>query len=438
MATGIPNKNGRISKKQNSLNFRLEYDGKLSVEDILNTPPANLNHLLSVPGNPKNKLIYGDNLTVLSALLKDDNLAGKVNLVYIDPPYATGSSFESRNRDHAYHDLLAGAEYLEFLRQRLILIREILSDDGSIYVHLDEKMTCPVKIIMDEIFGQKNFRNFITRKKCNPKNYTRKQYGNISDYILFYTKTDNYLWNQQFESWHENTIKKEYQYIEEGTGRLYKKVPIHAPGVRKGATGQAWRGMLPPPGKHWQYTPETLDEMDARGEIYWSPTGNPRRKIYFDNSQGISIQDIWLDFKDAHNQNIKITGYPTEKNADLIKRIIMASSHENSIILDAFAGSGTTIAVAEELGRQWIAVDNSPLAIDTMIRRLVQGSEAMGDFVNENNNSSKYKQISLIDVNRILTTGLDLYMQSSPELELISEQIIKDWDSKLNSLTSFL
>ncbi|MFM9160917.1 MAG: DNA methyltransferase, partial [Dolichospermum sp.] len=239
-------------------------------------------------------------------------------------------------------------EYLEFLRQRLILIREILSEAGSIYLHLDEKMAFPVKIIMDEIFGVKNFRNWITRKKCNPKNYTRKQYGNVADFILFYTKTDNYVWNQPFEAWTEDSIKKEYQYVEEGTGRLYKKVPIHAPGVRKGASGQPWRGILPPPGKHWQYTPETLDEMDARGEIYWSSTGNPRRKVYLDNSQGISIQDIWLDFKDAHNQNIKITGYPTEKNSEMIKRIIMASSNLGDIVLDAFAGSGTTLTVAEE------------------------------------------------------------------------------------------
>ena len=226
--------------------------------------------------------------------------------------------------------------------------------------------------------------------------------------------------------------------MEEGTGRLYKKVPIHAPGVRKGATGQPWRSMLPPPGKHWQYTPETLDEMDARGEIYWSSTGNPRRKVYLDNSQGISIQDIWLDFKDAHNQNIKITGYPTEKNSEMMKRIIMASSNPGDIVLDAFAGSGTTLTVSEELGRKWIGIDNSPLSMDTIIKRLVNGSQAMGDFVNSKNGSCKYKQISLIDVNRILKTGLDLYSEESESLALISDQIIKNWNSKLNYLTSFV
>jgi adenine-specific DNA-methyltransferase len=154
-----------------------------------------LNCIISVEKYPKNRLIYGENLRVLRNLLNDNNVAGKVKLVYIDPPYATGFGFESRKQNHAYHDLIDGADYLEFLRHRLVLLKELLADDGSIYVHLDENMAFPIKILMDEIFGPKNFRNWITRKKCNPKNYTRKQYGNISDYILFYMKSDAYVWN---------------------------------------------------------------------------------------------------------------------------------------------------------------------------------------------------------------------------------------------------
>jgi adenine-specific DNA-methyltransferase len=234
---------------------------------------------------------------------------------------------------------------------------------------------------MDEIFGPRNFRNWITRKKCNPKNYTRKTYGKISDFILFYTKSDNYVWNRPFEGWTPERVEKEYQYIEKGTGRRYKKVPIHAPGVRNGETGKPWRGMEPPPGKHWQFRPKVLEEMDARGEIYWSPNGNPRRKIYLDESPGVSVQDIWLDFKDAHNQNIKITGYPTEKNPDLLARIIQTSSDPGDMVLDCFAGSGTTLDVASQLERRWIGIDNSPQAIATTLRRFAQGRERMGDFV---------------------------------------------------------
>jgi adenine-specific DNA-methyltransferase len=432
MATGIPGKtkdkdNLKTNPKQS---FRLEYEGKASIEEIFNTPPAELHRVLSIDKQPKNRLIYGENLRVIRTLLDDADMAGKVGLIYIDPPYATGLGFESRKQTHAYHDFLGGADYLEFIRQRLILLRELLANHGSIYLHLDEKMAFPVKVLMDEIFGVKNFRNWITRKKCNPKNYTRKQYGNISDYILFYTKSDDYVWNQPFEAWTEVTAKKEYQYIEEETGRLYKKVPVHAPGVRKGETGKPWRGMLPPPGKHWQYTPKLLDEMDARGEIYWSPTGNPRRKVYFDNSKGIAVQDIWLEFKDAHNQNIKITGYPTEKNPELLKRIILASSNKGDLVLDAFLGSGTTIAVAEELEREWIGIDNSPLAIDITVHRLANGTEAMGDFVNGNGNTPK--QELLINTNRILHSGLDMYFEIASDLKPIPENTVEAWKNKLN------
>ncbi|WP_427162520.1 site-specific DNA-methyltransferase [Aliinostoc sp. HNIBRCY26] len=432
MATGIPSrfKHNSTSKNSNAISFRLDYEGKLAFEEILNISPAQLQCVASVEKQPKNRLIYGENLRVIRALLDDDNIAGNVRLVYIDPPYATGGDFESRKQNHAYHDVISGADYLEFLRQRLILLRELMADDGSIYVHLDDNMAFPAKVLMDEIFGSKNFRNWITRKKCNPKNYTKKQYGNISDYILFYTKTASYVWNQSFEAWTDGTSKKEYQYIEEETGRHYKKVPIHAPGTRNGATGQPWRGMLPPPGKHWQYKPETLDEMDARGEIYWSPTGNPRRKVYLDNSKGIPVQDIWLDFKDAHNQNIKITGYPTEKNSEMMKRIILASSNPGDIVLDAFSGSGTTIAVAEELERQWIGIDNSLLAIETTVHRLARGTEAMGDFIKINGMQSK--QQSLLDSNRVLHSGLDLYVEIASDLQNIPESCIKDWHSKLN------
>ena len=256
-------------------------------------------------------------------------------------------------------DLLEGAHYLEFLRERLILLRELLADDGSIYVHLDENMAFHAKAIMDEIFGRDNFRNWITRKKCNPKNYTRKTFGNVADYILFYSKTEDYVWHRPVESWTEEKANKEYQYVEAKTGRRYKKVPVHAPGVRNGETGQLWRGIPPPPGKHWQYPPRILDEMDARGEVYWSPTGNPRRKIYLDESNGVAVQDIWLDYRDAHNQNIAVSGYPTEKNSALLTRIIEASSNEGDLVLDCFSGSGTTLNVASLLNRRWIGVDNA-------------------------------------------------------------------------------
>jgi adenine-specific DNA-methyltransferase len=383
MAVPIPGKgkrNDRVGCIPIEQGLRLDYLGKKSVNDILMTPPGSYTKN-AIYNTGENRLYHGENLAVLAALLTDQSIAGNVKLVYIDPPFATDAVFESRKQEHAYEDHLVGTAFIEAMRERLILIHRLLADDGSLYLHLDERMIFHMRIILDEIFGQENFRNCITRKKCNPKNYTRKTYGNISDYILFYSKTDNYVWNRPFEPWDEARATKEYPCIDL-QGRRYKKVPVHAPGIRHGETGKPWRGKLPPPGKHWQYLPATLDEMDARGEIYWSPTGNPRRKIYLENSEGVPLQDIWMDMRDAHNQNIAITGYPTEKNPALLERIIEASSNPGDLVMDCYAGSGTTLAVASNLGRRWIGADRSDEAIKTTLHRFQVGMERMGDFVN--------------------------------------------------------
>jgi adenine-specific DNA-methyltransferase len=368
------------------MQMSLEYAGKRSEREILAAAPSAFDILWQpvdkdVP--PFNRLYYADNLGVLAALLRDRAVVGNVRLVYIDPPFATQSVFHSRQLNHAYEDKLTGPEFVEFLRARLIFLRELLAEDGSIYLHLDGKMVFHMKLIMDEVFGARNYRNCITRKKCNPKNYTRRQYGNVADYILFYSKSDTYVWNRPVEPWTPERANKEYQYRDPTNGRRFKKVPVHAPETRRGETGKPWRGMMPPPGKHWQFVPERLDEFDAKGEIYWSPTGNPRRIIYLDNTNGVGVQDIWLDMRDAHNQNIRITGYPTEKPPQLLRRIIEASSNPGDIVLDCFSGSGTTLAEADNLGRRWIGADNSSEAICTTLRRFTKGIQPMGDFVSQ-------------------------------------------------------
>jgi len=432
MATGIPktrwqspphatsNGNGGNGKTD----VHLSYEGKKPAREILLTPPAECRQLWPHDYSPAapNRLYFGDNLPILAALKNDPAVRGKVRLVYIDPPYATKSVFQSRNQTDAYMDLLEGAHYLEFLRERLILLRELLADDGSIYVHLDDNMAFLVKAVMDEVFERDNFRNWITRKKCNPKNYTRKAYGNVADYILFYTKSENYVWHRPIEPWTEQRANKEYQYVEPGSGRRYKKVPVHAPGVRNGETGKPWRGMNPPPGKHWQYPPRVLDEMDARGEIYWSPTGNPRRKIYLDQSEGVPVQDIWLDYRDAHNQNIAVSGYPTEKNPNLLSRIINASSNEGDLVLDVFSGSGTTLNVASHSGRRWIGVDNSRVAISATLKRFGKGLEPMGDFVSKLESSEKEDD----DGQTMSLFAFDETAKPLPK-EVVRHRIIKDF-----------
>lgn len=368
MATGVPS--GK-SKKQ-GMDFQISYVGKKSEEEILNQPAKQLNRINLIEGNHEfetsGRMIYGDNLDGMRSLL-NEGFAGKIDAVYIDPPYATQSDFFTSDQELAYEDRMTGAEFIEFMRERLILIRELMKPTGSIFVHMDEKMAFTIKIIMDEIFGQQNFHNWITRKKSNPKNTVTKKFGDISDYIMFYSKSSKYKFNKQYTAWSEDAAFKEYSYKDDDDER-YKKVPIYAPGVRNGKTGEPWRGMMPPKGKHWQYTPEKLDELDAAGLIYWSSNGNPRKKVYLKDSKGMAMQDIFMDYKDAHNQNIEVTGYPTEKNIDLIELLLKSITDQGDLVLDAFSGSGTTAQAAMNLGRNWIVIDSSNEALKALRGRV--------------------------------------------------------------------
>ena len=387
MATGIP---PMEMQKRKKISVSLSYEGKESFESILNYPGKQFEVQFPINGDGQNVLFFGDNIDALAYLLKN-GYQNKIKLIYIDPPFATTSNFVNRQQEYAYSDSLCGGEYVEFLRKRLIFMRELLSEEGSIYLHLDNKMAFTMKLVMDEIFGEDNCRAFITRKKCSTKNYTKNTFGNISDYIMFYSKTDHYTWNRPYDSWEYDRMIEQYPCVDEKTGRRYKKVPIHAPGVRNGATGKEWRGKLPPTGKHWQYTPDKLDELDAAGEIYWSPTGNPRRMVFCDPLKGIPVQDIWLNYRDSINQARRTTGYPTEKNMDMLKMIVTASSNPGDIVLDCFAGSGTTLGAAFENNRYWIGADNSIESLKAVVKRFTDGLDVYGDYVND----AGYEQCSL-------------------------------------------
>jgi len=322
----------------------------------------------------KNILMKGDNLVGLNYLLAKKQLKGKIDLVYIDPPFATNGHFtitdgrastisNSRDGDIAYSDKLTGKEFIEFLRIRLELIKELLSEKGSIYLHIDYKIGHYIKVMMDEVFGIENFRNDITRIKCNPKNFKRIGYGNIKDMILFYTKSSNPIWNEPKEKYSDDDLKKLFPKIK--NGRRYTTVPIHAPGETKnGTSNQPFKGMLPPKGRHWRVDVKTLEEWDKQGLIEWSKTGNPRKIIYADEQEGKRVQDIW-EFKDPQYPT-----YPTEKNSEMLDLIIRTSSNPNSIVLDCFCGSGTTLKSAHLLGRKWIGIDQSEHAIKATIEKL--------------------------------------------------------------------
>jgi adenine-specific DNA-methyltransferase len=319
-------------------------------------------------GQGTNRLYRADNLAVLRELV-----AGGVRArcVYIDPPYGTRQQFARKaTDDSAYCDAASGAAHLAALRARLILLRDVVADDGSLFVHLDASMVAAVKTLLDELFGASNFRAWITRRKCSSKNYTRRSFGDIADYVLFYTKTSDYLFNRQFDPRTPEQEAIDFPKVDAPTGRRFALVPIHAQGRRNGATGSRWRGLLPPAGKHWQWTPEKLDECDAKGDIYWTRNGTPRRKVWADESAGSSVSNLWLHFRDPFNQNFAVTGYPTEKNLDLLRRVVASASEPGDLVLDAYAGSGTTLAAAAALGRRWIGIDSGELAVALAQRRL--------------------------------------------------------------------
>ncbi len=350
----------------------LSYDNKKSEMDILwGTHPAELESISCTAH--VNKLIYGDNLPVLKNLLHE--YTGKAALIYIDPPFATNSRFRigsdrtntvssSYDDQVAYSDTIVDAEFLEFLRERLIFLRELLAEHGSIYLHIDYKMGHYVKILMDEVFGRRNFRNDIARIKCNPKNFRRRAYGNVKDMILFYSKSDKLTWNDPHVPFTDQDVDRLFRKTE-SDGRQYTTIPLHAPGeTTHGNTGKAWRGMMPPKGRHWRSEPSVLEELDRQGLIEWSANGVPRKKIYADERNGKRMQDIW-EFKDPQHPD-----YPTQKNQELLNFIVEASSNEGDLVLDCFCGSGATLIAAQSLNRRWIGIDNSEAAIRVTRQRL--------------------------------------------------------------------
>ena len=324
--------------------------------------------------NP-NLFINEDNFIAMCALL--NKFENKIDLIYIDPPFNTGNDFkfgENRistisfsNSDlSAYSDNMPFDEYLEFLRERLILIHKLLSPNGTLYFHIDLKVGHYVKILLDEIFGINNFINDITRVKSNPKNFNRKAFGNQKDLILIYAKNKGQnIFNDITTIFSDDELNKKFPKIDE-FGRRYTTVPCHAPGETKnGNTNKEWNGIKPPAGRHWRCSVEELEYLNKNGLIEWSKNNIPRIKKYADEHNGKKIQDIWLDYKDPQYPQ-----YPTQKNYNMLEMIVKQSSNENSIIMDCFCGSGNFLLAGVKNNRKIIGIDKSQTAINIACKNL--------------------------------------------------------------------
>ncbi len=368
----------------------------------------------------RNRLVWGDKKYVLPSLLAD-GLAGQVNLIYIDPPFNVGADFSftatipppfegegqgegddetatfvkepSIIEQKAYRDTWGRGldSYLQWFYETVVSLYELLTENGSIYVHLDSNIGHYAKVVLDEIFGRESFECEIVWKRKDAQS-SADTYGVAHDNIYFYHKSQTVVFNKQFiplsqetaDTWYTNEevieqdiVNHKGQLLKKGTTRRFNKADISAPGLRLGTEAHyQWKGHWPPSGRHWAYKIEVMQQLEAEGRLTYSNTGRVYEKRYLDESAGVPAQSTWTDISFLRGiTKRQVTSewldYPTQKPEALLERIIKASSNENDLVLDCFCGSGTTAAVAEKLNRRWIACDLGRFAIHTTRKRLL-------------------------------------------------------------------
>ena len=359
-----------------------------------------------------NHLYYGDNLSVLRESIADES----VDLIYLDPPFNSNASYnvlfkgpkgnESAAQieafddtwhwtdaaEEAFGDVLrsgngAAAEmlramrsflgendmmaYLAMMAVRLLELHRVLKPTGSLYLHCDPTASHYLKILLDAVFGAKNFKNEIVWKRTSAHSDVVQgatHYGRIHDLILFFAKGNEITWNTQYTPYEQDYVERIFR-GKDPDGRRFQTQPLHA-NRGGGDTSYEWKGKYPPQGRFWAFSKENMRKMDEEGRIYYSRTGTPRYKLYLDESKGVPAQSIWSDITPVHNKPVERLGYPTQKPVALLERILNASSNPGDVVLDPFCGCGTTVHAAEKLGRQWIGIDVTHLAIGLIEKRL--------------------------------------------------------------------
>lgn len=340
----------------------------------------------------------------------DDNLARlarmpaeSVDLVYLDPPFFSNRVYEVIWGDEAevrsFEDRWDGGiqHYVDWMRQRVEELHRVLKPTGSLYLHCDPHASHYLKVMLDQVFGARHFRNEIVWKRTGSHN-SAKRWGPVHDVLLFYARGDSYTWNVEYQEYDPTYLAEAFTYEDERGN--FQPVSLTGPGRRQGESGQPWRNIDPTAvGRHWQPPTmlydfyqrltgeslaalplhERLDRADDAGLIYWPKKkgGTPRFKQYAHISPGQPVQDVIQDIRALSSKARERLGYPTQKPEALLERVILASSDPDDVVLDPFCGCGTTVAVAERLGRRWIGVDISPTAMEVMRRRLRKENPAL-------------------------------------------------------------
>jgi DNA modification methylase len=366
--------------------YELVYWGKEREEDILADTMA-------VPLQPvrafgraddwSNMLIFGDNLQAMRTLLRmkeeerlrsADGTTG-VRLVYIDPPFGTGDEYGTGDGEIAYSAKIRGTQFIEFLRKRLVLLRELMANDASIYVRLDYHFGHYMKVIMDEVFGEQNFRNEIVINRFKRQLRKLKQFNVGTDSLFFYSRGSSYIFNEQMRARLCSFCGSEAEPA---------WIPMSSPGKRNPPERRIQgRDLLPPRGRHFTFSQDTIDRMHREGRVRFDDETS-----YFDlkgdrvvgvpeylQTEDTPVDSDWTDVRGY----VRSARYPTENPEELLARVIEASSRAGDLVLDAFAGSGTTVAVAEKLGRRWIGIDCGKLSIYTMQKRLLHLKSNIGN-----------------------------------------------------------
>lgn len=348
--------------------YELVYGRKQREEEIISqTMAVPLQDVRTFNNGPQkkdgqwyNRLIFGDNLQVMKRLLEDSDIKGKVKLVYIDPPFATKQEFKGSQDQKAYQDKIAGAEFVEFLRKRFVFLRELLSEDGNIALHLDSRKIHYAKVVMDEVFGESNFINEVIWQKGREGGSSRKhsigaamptEYQNI----LIYSKNRKHrFWKQTLGPYKKSTVSA----LEcDDNGWYYRRGRMG----RQPAEWELEAGVA-------LKTYVSNDTSKTKEEI--------TKEITSPGAEFVALGDVWDKSIITNNSVMK---YPTEKPEALLELIIKAATVENDLVIDVFAGSGTTCAVAEKLGRKWIGIDCGKLSIYTIQKRLLNLKEKIGN-----------------------------------------------------------
>lgn len=368
--------------------YELVYNGKETEEQILaDTMAVPLQPVSTFGQNGvdwHNKLIFGDNLQAMKMLLQMKERGELVNadgtpgvrLIYIDPPFGTGDEYSITDDLRAYSAKLQGSKFIEFLRKRLILLRELLAADGSIYIRIDYHFGHYIKAIADEVFGPQFFRNEIVINRFKRQLRGLHQFNVATDSLFLYSKSGNPVFNEQLRS-------RLCSFCGQITEPQW--LPMTSPGLRNPPEriilGQK---LLPPRGRHWTFTQARVAAMEEEGRIRivntstWTDlAGDQHRGVpEYLQTEETPTDSSWTDLKGY----VRSSRYPTENPEELLERVVRASSNEGDVVMDSFAGSGTTCAVAEKLKRRWIAIDSGKLAIYTIQKRMLNLREKIGNF----------------------------------------------------------